>query len=113
MPYLNPTTPANTAFNKVHKKLRVKVENCFGRLTVQWRRLKYLDVNSSHRTNMVIETCILFHNYAIDHGFHQTEKPSTPENSRTSGQDECAEKDTTPAGHAKKDSIASSILSAL
>ena len=64
-PYPNPTTPAEMAFNNVHKSLRVKVENCFGLLKGQWRRLKNLNVNTVDRARLIVEVCILIHNYGI------------------------------------------------
>lgn len=67
-PYPNPTTLDEMEFNKLHKKMRVRVENSFARLKGKWRRLHFLDVNSVEKANEIIETCMLLHNYVLETG---------------------------------------------
>lgn len=44
---------------------RVKVENTFGLLKCQWRRLKNMDVNTIDRAKLITEACILLHNFGV------------------------------------------------
>lgn len=44
------------------------MENCFGRLKGQWRRLKFIDADSPERIENIIEACLLLHNFGLRHG---------------------------------------------
>ena len=55
-PYANPDDDYEKKFNHVHKTLRVKIENSFGLLKGQWRRLWNLNVNSIEKTDKIIES---------------------------------------------------------
>lgn len=78
-----------------------KSRNCFGLLKGQWRRFKYLDVNSIDRTKSIIETCILVHNYGINYENNYA-RPAPI----VLAEDVPARKDTTPGGHETRDRIA-------
>ena len=106
-PYSNPLTPAERKFNQVHKRLRVRVENCLGLLKGQWRRLKYMDVNTIKRGNMIIESSILLHNYAINHGLSYSSSETQGGEAQANVDIQGVNTDTTPAGHVKRNEIAS------
>lgn len=65
-PYPNPVSEEEQQWNVVHKSMRVKVENSFARLNSKWRRLHYLDVATITKAKLIIEACLLLHNFIID-----------------------------------------------
>lgn len=56
---------------------------------------------------MIIESCILLHNYGINHGLDLPEFDEADD--ATSHQLRLVDTDTTPAGHAKRDAIAAAL----
>ena len=94
-------------FNRIHKQLRVTIDNCFGLLKGQWRKWKYLDVASMERAKRITETSILQHNLGVD--FMSTADQTTT--ALTTQVPSIAEIDYSAAGHAKRASIAHSLLS--
>lgn len=107
VPYPNPTTEAELRFNIIHGKKRVHVENCFGMLKGQWRRLLFLNVNCMEKAKQIVECCILLHNFSIryklgrplNHHFEETNLVACD-----------AEVDSSPAGLAKRQSIADALI---
>ena len=85
------------------------IENCFGLLKGQWRRLLNLNVNSIDRANKIVETCILLHNYNIRYTLERelfpTEVPGLP---RARVAD--IEITSSAGGYAKREAIAMSLI---
>ena len=106
-PYANAVNDYEKKYNQVHKTLRVKIENSFGLLKGQWRRLLNLNVNSIDRANKIIESCILLHNFNIR---YNQNSPLNPQRQPVATNDTPIEVDSTEAGRQKRDAIARSLL---
>lgn len=86
--------------------MRVKVENAFGLLKGQWRRLKHLDVNSMDRAKLIIESCMLLHNFNISYKLNLTQNEILVNDGCRNN---VAEVDTNAAGIAKRNALAASL----
>lgn len=107
VPYPDPKEPHQRKFNEVHKRLRVKIENCFGLLKGQWRRLLHLNVNSVERAKSIVETCILLHNFNVRFNTGIELVPKRVVYARNAVE---IEVNSTPAGMVKRDAIAKAML---
>ncbi|KAK7871143.1 hypothetical protein R5R35_013361 [Gryllus longicercus] len=63
-PYQNPTTPEQTAFNRVFKTERVVIERCFGQLKRRFPILQSRIRLSTEKVPSVILCCCILHNIA-------------------------------------------------
>lgn len=66
-----------------------------------------MDVNTIKRGNMIIESSILLHNYAINHGLSYSSSETQGGEAQANVDIQGVNTDTTPAGHVKRNEIAS------
>lgn len=52
-------------YNKIHSKTKVKIENSFGLLKEQWRRLKYITVYKIEEASNIVMACCALHNFYL------------------------------------------------
>jgi hypothetical protein len=63
-PYKTPATPAEIAYNKLHKKERVIIERCFGQLKRRFPVLQHPVRVANEKIPLVIISCCVLHNVA-------------------------------------------------
>lgn len=64
VPYRDPQTPEEVAFNTLQKQERAVIERCFGQLKQRFPVLQYMIRVKLHKVSSVIISCVVLHNIA-------------------------------------------------